>query len=49
MIRYLLLGMMFQMYLSPEEFEEIFKMSKEAFYQLPRWKQDQVKKKVDLF
>ncbi|CAI9301353.1 unnamed protein product [Lactuca saligna] len=30
-----------EMYLSPEEFEEIFKMSKEAFYQLPRWKQDQ--------
>ncbi|KVH94754.1 Gelsolin domain-containing protein [Cynara cardunculus var. scolymus] len=36
-------------YLSPEEFEAIFKMTKEAFYQLPRWKQDQNKKKVDLF
>ncbi|KAI3678039.1 hypothetical protein L6452_37318 [Arctium lappa] len=36
-------------YLSPEEFEAVFKMTKEAFYQLPRWKQDQNKKKVDLF
>ncbi|KAK9065757.1 hypothetical protein SSX86_015158 [Deinandra increscens subsp. villosa] len=36
-------------YLSPEEFEEIFKMTKEKFYGLPRWRQDQIKKKVDLF
>ncbi|XP_076943018.1 villin-2-like [Bidens hawaiensis] len=36
-------------YLSPEEFEEIFKMPKEKFYGLPRWKQDHLKKKVDLF
>ncbi|GKA48276.1 villin-2 isoform X1, partial [Tanacetum coccineum] len=36
-------------YLSPEEFEEIFKMTKETFYNFPRWKQDQIKKKVDLF
>ncbi|PWA99200.1 villin headpiece, Villin/Gelsolin, ADF-H/Gelsolin-like domain protein [Artemisia annua] len=36
-------------YLSPEEFEEIFKITKEAFYNFPRWKQDQIKKKVDLF
>ncbi|KAJ0699842.1 putative villin headpiece, villin/Gelsolin, ADF-H/Gelsolin-like domain superfamily [Helianthus annuus] len=36
-------------YLSPEEFEEVFKMTKEKFYELPRWKQDHIKKKVDLF
>lgn len=36
-------------YLSDEEFEGIFKMTKEAFYRIPRWKQDQIKKKVDLF
>ncbi|KAF1897790.1 hypothetical protein Lal_00032550 [Lupinus albus] len=36
-------------YLSDEEFESIFKMTKEAFSKLPRWKQDMLKKKVDLF
>ncbi|XP_019425549.1 PREDICTED: villin-3-like [Lupinus angustifolius] len=36
-------------YLSDEEFETIFKMTKEAFTKLPRWKQDMLKKKVDLF
>jgi hypothetical protein len=36
-------------YLSAEEFETIFGMTKEAFYKLPRWKQDLQKKKVDLF
>ncbi|KAJ9565432.1 hypothetical protein OSB04_001398 [Centaurea solstitialis] len=36
-------------YLSPEDFEAVFKMTKEAFYKFPRWKQDQLKKKVDLF
>ncbi|CAL0310599.1 unnamed protein product [Lupinus luteus] len=36
-------------YLSDEEFETIFKMTKEAFSKLPRWKQDMLKKKVDLF
>ncbi|XP_019444045.1 PREDICTED: villin-3-like isoform X2 [Lupinus angustifolius] len=36
-------------YLSDEEFATIFKMTKEAFSKLPRWKQDMLKKKVDLF
>ncbi|KAK8609209.1 hypothetical protein V6N13_025515 [Hibiscus sabdariffa] len=36
-------------YLSDEEFQTVFGMEKEAFYRLPRWKQDLKKKKVDLF
>ncbi|KGN53839.1 villin-2 [Cucumis sativus] len=36
-------------YLSMEEFETVFGMAKEAFYKLPKWKQDMQKKKVDLF
>ncbi|XWS43130.1 hypothetical protein CRYUN_Cryun16bG0075900 [Craigia yunnanensis] len=36
-------------YLSDEEFQTVFGMAKEAFYKLPKWKQDIQKKKVDLF
>ncbi|MBA0552287.1 hypothetical protein Golob_023113, partial [Gossypium lobatum] len=36
-------------YLSDEEFQAVFGMEKEAFYKLPKWKQDMLKKKVDLF
>ncbi|XP_019154980.1 PREDICTED: villin-2-like [Ipomoea nil] len=36
-------------HLSDEDFEAILEMNKEAFYKLPKWKQDQLKKKVDLF
>lgn len=36
-------------YLSDEEFETVFAMTKEAFTKLPRWKQDMLKRKVDLF
>ncbi|KAI4341254.1 hypothetical protein MLD38_025998 [Melastoma candidum] len=36
-------------YLLDEEFMIVFGMAKEAFYKLPRWKQDLTKKKVDLF
>ncbi|GMI63366.1 villin 2 [Hibiscus trionum] len=36
-------------YLSDEEFKTVFGMEKEAFYKLPKWKQDMLKKKVDLF
>ncbi|XP_041024480.1 LOW QUALITY PROTEIN: villin-3 [Juglans microcarpa x Juglans regia] len=36
-------------YLSDEEFETVLGMTKEAFYKLPKWKQDMQKKKVDLF
>ncbi|TQE11751.1 hypothetical protein C1H46_002593 [Malus baccata] len=36
-------------YLSDEEFQTIFGMPKDAFYQLPKWKQDMQKRKADLF
>ncbi|XP_010504669.1 PREDICTED: villin-3 [Camelina sativa] len=36
-------------YLSEEEFKTVFGMEKETFYKLPRWKQDLLKKKFDLF
>uniref|UniRef100_A0A5B6ZBL3 Putative villin-2 n=1 Tax=Davidia involucrata TaxID=16924 RepID=A0A5B6ZBL3_DAVIN len=36
-------------YLSDEEFQAIMGMAKEAFYKLPKWKQDMHKRKVDLF
>lgn len=38
-----------QAYLSDEEFERVLGMTKEAFYKLPKWKQDMNKKKADLF
>nr|GMD41766.1 villin-2-like [Ipomoea batatas] len=36
-------------YLSDEEFTTVFGTTKEAFYKLPKWKQDMLKRKVDLF
>ncbi|XP_041999575.1 villin-2-like [Salvia splendens] len=36
-------------YLSEEDFQTVFEMSKEAFYQNPKWKQDLLKKKAELF
>ncbi|KAL8493979.1 hypothetical protein ACS0TY_024960 [Phlomoides rotata] len=36
-------------YLSDEEFKSVLNMTKEAFYKLPKWKQDMLKRKVDLF
>ncbi|KAL2535044.1 Villin-2 [Abeliophyllum distichum] len=36
-------------YLSDDEFEAVLGMTKEAFYKLPKWKQDMQKRKVDLF
>ncbi|CAK9183963.1 unnamed protein product [Ilex paraguariensis] len=36
-------------YLSNEEFQAVLGMTKEAFYKLPKWKQDMHKRKVDLF
>ncbi|VFQ71900.1 unnamed protein product [Cuscuta campestris] len=36
-------------YLSDENFEAVLGMKKEAFYKLPKWKQDMHKRKVDLF
>ncbi|KAF2307946.1 hypothetical protein GH714_033635 [Hevea brasiliensis] len=36
-------------YLSEEDFQTIFGMTKDAFYKLPKWKQELQKRKVDLF
>ncbi|RAL51845.1 hypothetical protein DM860_010563 [Cuscuta australis] len=36
-------------YLSDEEFATVLGATKEAFYKLPKWKQDMLKRKVDLF
>ncbi|KAJ9181086.1 hypothetical protein P3X46_009253 [Hevea brasiliensis] len=36
-------------YLSEDDFQTVFGMTKDAFYKLPKWKQDVQKKKVDLF
>ncbi|KAK4272520.1 hypothetical protein QN277_021066 [Acacia crassicarpa] len=36
-------------YLSDEDFNTVFGMTKEAFYKLPKWKQDMQKRKADLF
>ena len=36
-------------YLSDTEFQTVFAMTKDAFSKLPRWKQDMLKRKVDLF
>lgn len=38
-----------EMYLSPKEFEANFKMTKEEFHKLPRWKQSEAKKALNLF
>jgi len=38
-----------ELYLSPEEFEQTFKMSKEAFSKLPKWKRDKIKQDLHLF
>jgi hypothetical protein len=38
-----------EQYLSPEDFEAIFKMTKEAFAKSPKWKRDKVKKDLYLF
>ncbi|KAF3326165.1 villin-3-like protein [Carex littledalei] len=36
-------------YLSDEEFKTVFGLTKEMFYQQPKWKQDMQKRKLDLF
>lgn len=36
-------------YLSDDEFQTVFGITKQAFYKLPKWKQDLQKKKFDLF
>jgi len=36
-------------YLTNVDFERVFKMNRPKFYQLPKWKRDQLKKNVGLF
>jgi hypothetical protein len=36
-------------YLSPEEFKNLFKMSKEVFAEMPKWKQTKEKRKLKMF
>lgn len=38
-----------EQYLSPEDFEATFKMTKEAFSKLPKWKRDGMKRDLHLF
>lgn len=38
-----------EQYLSPEDFEEVFKMTKEEFSKLPKWKRDNKKRELHLF
>lgn len=38
-----------EQYLSPTEFFDLFKMNLNVFKALPKWKQDNMKKKCDLF
>jgi hypothetical protein len=38
-----------EQYLSPEDFHEVFKMDKEAFMKLPKWKRDKMKRDMHLF
>jgi len=39
----------FQRHLSPEEFEEVFKMSLPEFCRLPEWKRNDEKQRVGLW
>eukprot|EP01018_Ginkgo_biloba_P027700 Gb_29105 [translate_table: standard] len=39
----------YESYLTPEEFQKIFKMDQKKFYEQPKWKQDRQKKAADLF
>jgi hypothetical protein len=41
--------LLLQTYLVDSEFETVFGMTKEEFYEQPRWKQELQKKKADLF
>ena len=39
----------FQIHLSKDEFDSIFGMAKEEFAHLPEWKQNDLKKRMDLY
>jgi hypothetical protein len=38
-----------QKYLSDEEFKSVLKMTRDEFNKLPKWKQNDTKKKAELF
>ncbi|VDN97875.1 unnamed protein product [Rodentolepis nana] len=38
-----------EFYLSDVEFQKVFKLSRAAFYRLPEWKRNDLKRRVDLF
>ncbi|VDL61440.1 unnamed protein product [Hymenolepis diminuta] len=38
-----------EIYLSDAEFQKVFKLSRVAFYRLPEWKRNDLKRRVDLF
>lgn len=38
-----------EQYLSPQEFEEVFKVTKEEFSKMPKWKRDNMKRDLHLF
>jgi len=38
-----------EIYLSPEEFQEIFAMTREEYYEMPKWKQTKLKRSKKLF
>lgn len=44
-----LVGFRSQTYLSPAEFREKLGMPKDAFFKLPKWKQNKLKMAVQLF
>ena len=41
--------MVLQVYLTEEEFKEVFKVTMNEFKGMPKWKQSDMKKKVGLF
>ena len=38
-----------QTYLTDDEFQEVFGMTRNKFYSQPKWKQEELKKRVTLF
>jgi hypothetical protein len=38
-----------QQYLTDDDFEKVFKMSREAFVAIPAWKAEKIKQDVGLF
>lgn len=38
-----------QRHLSPSEFEAVFQLSQAEFYQLPKWRRNELKRRARLF